>query len=120
LVGACTGRSAGFDAIAGFCETKPAVTNVGLLYAGGKLGGVVFDFEVKDIENVKDNKWLAEKLLPDAIAYAEARGIPMVTIRANQTTVKFFGLFTTARSYGYVWDKDPATGDWIEYHKKAP
>ena len=102
-------------------DTKPAVTSVTLLYdTGAKLIGVMFQIEVKDAEEVQKNKLLAEKLLPDGIAYAEARGIPMITIRANQTTSKFFGLFTTSQSYGYTWVKDPATGAWIEYIKKAP
>jgi len=99
--------------------TKPAVTEVNLLHdTGAKLIGVMFKFEVKDVEEVQKNKLLAEKLLPDAIAYAEARGIPMIAIQANQTTSRFFGLVKTGSAYGYVWEKDPA-GAWIEYIKKA-
>ena len=101
-------------------DTKPAVTEVTLLYdTGAKLIGVMFKFEVKDVEAVQKNKLLAEKLLPDAIAYAEGRGIPMIAIQANQSTSGFFGLFKTGLAYGYVWEQDPA-GAWIEYIKKAP
>src|SRR5262249_17505030 len=101
-------------------DTKPAVTEVALLYdTGAKLIGVTFKFEVKDVEAVQENKLLAEKLLPDAIAYAEARRIPMIAIQANQTTRRFFGLFRTSSAYGYVWKQEPA-GGWIEYIKKAP
>ena len=101
-------------------DTKPAVTEVNLLYdTGAKLIGVMFKFNVKDLEEVQKNKFLAEKLLPDAIAYAEARGIPMIAIQANQTTSRFFGLLKTGSAYGYVWEQDSA-GAWIEYIKKAP
>jgi tetratricopeptide (TPR) repeat protein len=101
-------------------DPKPTVTEVALLYeTGAKLMGVTFKFEVKDVKAVQENKLLAEKLLPDAIAYAEARRIPMIAIQANQITKKFFGLFRTGSVYGYVWKQDPA-GGWIEYTKKAP
>jgi hypothetical protein len=101
-------------------DTKPAVTEVTLLYdTGAKLIGVMFKFEVEDIEAVQKNKLLAEKLLPDAIAYAEARGIPMIAIQANQSYSRFFGLFRAGLAYGYVWEQDPV-GAWIEYIKKAP
>lgn len=101
-------------------DTKPAVTEVTLLYdTGAKLIGVMFKFEVEDVEAVQKNKPLAEKLLPDAIAYAEARGIPMIAIQANQSTSRFFRLFRAGLVYGYVWEQDPA-GAWIEYIKKAP
>ncbi|HKD26499.1 MAG TPA: hypothetical protein VKC66_11430 [Xanthobacteraceae bacterium] len=110
-----------FTAAEADSDTKSAVTNVTLLYdSGAKLIGVMFQIEVKDAEEMQKNKLLAEKLLPEAIAYADARGIPMITIRANQTASKFFGLFTTSKSYGYTWNKDPAAGAWIEYIKEAP
>jgi hypothetical protein len=91
----------------------PQLTTIMMLHdPSGKLFGFGFQFDVKDVEKVEENRKLAEKLLPDAIAYADARGIPLVNMRAYQKEV--------GKSYGYTWQKDPTTGTWAELIKKTP
>ena len=70
--------------------------------AKGEIFGVAFRFVVKEVESIAYNKKLAEKILPDAIAYAEARKISLINMRAYQVGDQ--------REYGYTWKKDQ--NDW--------
>ena len=97
----------------------PSVTNVTILFdAHLNRIGALFRFSVEDVDKVEENRVLAEKLLPDAIKYADAQGVPMVAIQAYQTTSSWFS-FSATRSYGYVWNKDAETGEWKFYVKKV-
>jgi hypothetical protein len=88
-------------------EPKPQVTHIMMLQdAKGEIFGIGFRFVVKDVENIAYNKTIAEKILPDAIAYAEARKISLVNLRAYQVGIQ--------REYGYTWKKDPTAGTWSE------
>ena len=92
-------------------EPKPQVTHTMMLQdAKGEIFGIAFRFVVKDVENIAYNKTIAEKILPDAIAYAEARKISLINLRAYQVGIE--------REYGYTWKKDPTTGTWSEVQKR--
>ncbi len=92
-------------------------TNISLLVdPKGNRIGVMFRFAVEDIEDVVDNRVRAERLLPDAIRYAESLGLPTIAIQAYQVT-STVGSFSSFRNYGYVWRKDPNSGAWLFYVK---
>jgi hypothetical protein len=97
----------------------PDVTSITILFdTHGNRIGVLFRFPVQAVDKVEENRGLAERLLPDAIKYADAQGVPMVAIQAYQTTSSW-GFFSSTRNYGYVWNKDAETGDWKFYVKNA-
>jgi hypothetical protein len=61
---------------------------------------------------VEENRKVALALLPDAIAAAEAKKAQWVVLRASQKTGVVRGI-QMSQVYGYVWEKDPASGAWV-------
>ena len=82
---------------------------------GGRT--LALQFAVQDASRINESRILAMKLLPDATRYADEQGITRVAIQASQVVSRFFGLFSTSRNYGYVWNKDAVTGTWNLYVK---
>jgi hypothetical protein len=100
-------------------DGKPVVTNMVVLFdTQGNRVAVMFRFEVQNIDKIDENRALAEKLLPDAIRYAELQGVTRVAFQAFATTANL-GVAKAFRAYGYVWNKENVTGNWVFYVKKA-
>ena len=90
-----------------------------VLYGTDGTIAVGFEFEVKDVRAVEDNRKLAVALLPAAKIFAEAKKARLINIRAKQVTGTV-GQKQTFESYGYTWEKDAASDAWIEKKSNSP
>ena len=94
-------------------ESRIKVLSQGPLYANydkEKPVAVLIKFETTDVSRLEENKLQAEKLLPEAIRYAESLKVEIIGIQAVQVKTKL-GVFTSAEHYGYVWNKNQK-GQW--------